>query len=438
MQKLGNDKMYAKEKKKADKKIFQWLRKNNQKDSKYFVFGVSDKTHYVINRLRKHNISVDYIIDNDSKKVNEYYSGIPVISFDNVVNLRKQYSERFVFFICSSFWREMNRQLKCANLPNIAISIINNQKNIILQKVVHVFQGKSAYKRIRKKYGKECHIFLCPYTGTGDIYLICSLLNQYVKINNIEDYVLVVVSNACRKVANLYNIAKVEKLKNTDMCSHLISYYMVEPDKCKIKVLNDSWGDIYTNQTQWIRGYKGNNFYEMFRKYVFDLPKDTLPEPPLLDNMSSEVQEFVSKNNLRKGKTIIISPYATTLADLPGTFWEKLVVRLIKLGYMVCTNIGSEYETAVENTTPIFFPLSIAPQVVEYAGYFVGVRSGLCDVISSSQAKKIILYGHTNWFYNCRAYEYFSLNKMKLCNDAVEIEFSGVSDSLVEEIIKNF
>ena len=38
------------------------------------------------------------------------------------------------------------------------------------------------------------------------------------------------------------------------------------------------------------------------------------------------------------------------------------------------------------------FPLEIANSVVEYAGYFIGLRSGLCDVISNSKSKKIIIY----------------------------------------------
>ena len=57
------------------------------------------------------------------------------------------------------------------------------------------------------------------------------------------------------------------------------------------------------------------------------------------------------------------------------------------------------------------------------AGIFIWVRSGLCDVASGADAKKIILYDAGDRFYNSSAFEYFSLNHMGLCSDAIEIEY---------------
>ena len=36
----------------------------------------------------------------------------------------------------------------------------------------------------------------------------------------------------------------------------------------------------------------------------------------------------------------------------------------------------------------VFFPLGAGNRVLNTAGYFIGVRSGLCDIISSSACKK--------------------------------------------------
>ena len=81
--------------------------------------------------------------------------------------------------------------------------------------------------------------------------------------------------------------------------------------------------------------------------------------------------------------------------------------------------------------------LNIAPQFVEKAGIFIGVRSGFCDVISASKAKKIILYDAENRFYNSSAFEYFSLNHMGLCRDAIEIEYRYLKlDETISKIIE--
>ena len=111
---------------------------------------------------------------------------------------------------------------------------------------------------------------------------------------------------------------------------------------------------------------------------------------------------------------------------------------LQKKGYSVCTNSCGKKEPAIAGTDAVFFPLNIAPQVVEAAGTFVGVRSGFCDVISRAKARKVILYDKNNWFYNCSAYKYFSLNDMGLCNDAVELEYEEDFQRLCTEIINLF
>ena len=86
----------------------------------------------------------------------------------------------------------------------------------------------------------------------------------------------------------------------------------------------------------------------------------------------------------------------------------------------------------------MFFPLDIAPHFIERAGCFIGVRSGFCDVISGSHAKKIVLYDKGNRFYMGSAYEYFNLDSMELCCDAVELEFDhndvhGVYSKILEQ-----
>ena len=164
-------------------------------------------------------------------------------------------------------------------------------------------------------------------------------------------------------------------------------------------------------------------FTQLFRDFVFELPSDAKPQHPVLKDMDNLLQKLFEKNGLTKGKTVVLAPFSNTLLDLPQDFWSDITKSLLEKGYSVCTNCGSDTELPIEGTTKIFVPLDQAPQFVNYAGYFVGVRSGFCDIISGSTAKKVILYYKKNRFYHASAYEYFNLKGMELCGDALELEF---------------
>ncbi len=389
------------------------------KDQHVFVFGAGDYSREIIGYLMKKGISIDCILDNDIRKQNSFCRGIKIVSPDVC---RKKDNEKSRYVICSFFWREMYAQLAEFGIPedHIIVIVLDSFGESFNENLSYVRKGRKIYKEIKKKY-KDSRIFLCPYTGTGDIYLIGTFLEAYLKKNQITDYVLVVVSNACARVASVFSVQKIYRIDGPEECRCLVKYYMVFPEKCDMKVLNDSWGDIYTNPVQWIRGLHGMDFATMFRKFVFDLEEGERPVHPVFKDASARIKELEEKYALKKGRTVILAPYATTLTDMPNSFWEAIATKLRADGWEVCTNCGQDEESVIAGTKDVFFPLDIAPQFIAWAGMFIGVRSGLCDVISGADAKKIILYDNANYFFASPAYEYFSLRKIGLSDEAVEI-----------------
>ena len=420
--------MYAAELEKVTKKIHKLIKKGKFKEKDICLFGVSDNTRQIIKILKENGYNPVYVIDNDLNKIGSYCAGI------QVTNAREFKGDSSIICLLYSFYHEeMKRQLiQCGMLERNVISLTLTERTVF-EAISDIQKGKKIHANLIKKYG-DVPIYLCPYTGTGDIYLIGTFWEEFIKKENIENYIFLVISGACKKVAELFGIKNIVCLKNQKDSAYLISYYAANSAHVDLKILNDAWAQIHDNQTEWFRGYKGWYYTELFRKFVFDLPDDSRPKHPVLQDKDKEVTELFEKNGLKKNKTVVLSPYSNTLSELPIDFWEKICECLIENGYTVCTNSSGASEPPIKGSVGVFFPLNIAPQFVNASGMFIGVRSGFCDIVSGCIAKKIILYDKVNRFYNCSAYEYFSLNKMGLCNDAIEIEYEHDSRAL-EKII---
>lgn len=425
--------MFDDELKRVKKKVGKLIQAGKLQNKNICLFGASDNSRQIVTILREYNLQANIIIDNDTKKQGSYFCGRKVVSFEDVSSVC---CEKNIFLIYSAFWREMYNQLINSSVKEKNIVLLFGKRKTLLEHIIDAYIGKRIFNKIRKEYN-SLPVFLCPYTGTGDVYLIGAFWKQYCEKYGIQDYVFIVISNACKKVAMLFDIKNIIVLKTKAEMKYLIDAHMLVPKEVPVKLLNDCWAQIHTNQIEWFRGYKGLYFTQVFRKFVFNLPDRIKPEHPEFKDVSDRVNKIFEEHNLIKYNTVILSPYSNTLSDLPKEFWCDLADNLKKRGFVVCTNSCGKSEPAIDGTIPVFFPLDIAPQFMENAGYFIGVRSGFCDVVSGAKAKKVILYDKNNRFYMSSAFEYFNLKEMELCDDAVEIEFYADNfDMIISDVLK--
>ena len=101
-------------------------------------------------------------------------------------------------------------------------------------------------------------------------------------------------------------------------------------------------------------------------------------------------------DRIRDGKAVIFSPYAKSVTSFPEAVWEQIVACCTDRGYQCFTNVAGE-EKPLPGTEAISPRIAEMKSVVERAGTFVGIRSGLCDVIRSVNARKIALYPDYNY-----------------------------------------
>jgi hypothetical protein len=149
------------------------------------------------------------------------------------------------------------------------------------------------------------------------------------------------------------------------------------------------------------------------------------------------VLELFEQQGLAPGRTVVLSPYANTLFHVPDqAFWAGVAARCAERGLSVCTNCAPN-EEPIAGTIAARFPLLLAPDFIETAGYLVGVRSGFCDVVSGAGARKVVLYDKDGRFYKSSFREYFSLEAMGLGRNLVELEYSpGDQDDLVNHVMR--
>jgi hypothetical protein len=391
------------------------------RNKKIVLFGASVFSKEVQIFLEKFGYTVSAIVDNDIRKVGKRFLGMTVNTPEEV--LLPYDEKKYILIYSPGFFREITAQLEGMgyrkNRQSFTLNFRVNDSLFMFGYIsMHKLMGLYWYRMITKGHPADCRIYIAPYTGTGDIYLIGLFFHTYIERHGITDYVFVVVTNACRKVAEMFDIKNIVVI-SSQTGNDMISLKLATGRYSNITVLNDGWmGD----PLQWFRGYNGLNFTKMFRYFVFGFDDSVAPVlPPKKDN-SREIDALFDKHGLIKGKTVVISPYSSTLFDLPEGALEAIVNHCKKQGFIPVTNCAGD-EKPVANTEAVFFPLNIAADFMDAAGYFVGVRSGLCDIISSSTCKKVIIYDKDGLFYKTTHFEYFSLKKMGLCDDALEIEY---------------
>lgn len=425
--------MYEKEYKRVCRKIKKLAEREKWDQTvRIVIFGVSENSKQIIAELRNQGLKIIAVIDNDEKKQGTFCSGILVSPPSFLFSEEK---EKLRIFVHSYFWQEITKQLKYMGFADSTICLIkrNKLRELAISRFGVVCSGLWVYRKLIKDISQR-PVFLCPYTGTGDIYLIGSFWKEYIERNNIQEYLFIVVSTACRKTAKIFKINPVVQITK-DQADWLVCANMFLPDVCRLTILNDGWGTIYTSPVQWLRGAKGLNFVDMFRYTVFSLTEDSIPQKPIIGGHEKEIMEYFKKNGLICGKTIILAPYATTLTEFSNDFWERLASDLKKIGFCVCTNSCGAEEPVIRDTIGVFFSLDIAPEFVNYAGGFIGVRSGFCDIISSCKVPKVVLYDKDSFFYEGKAIDYFSLNKLRFCDDAYEILYEDKNNAEVLKYI---
>lgn len=415
-------------------RLDQLLERNFFKNRYIAVFGANTPGDKMIKYLQDHGVTVNVILDNNILNSGKKMLGVPVCTPDKALN---EYKKNLLVFITSRHFNSMKKQLEdMGYIENVHIfKMLDMNTGVNLGTEEEKFRAnmeklKEAAELYKKLINKDWNplVFLCPLNAIGDLYLVSSYLKAYVLKENIKDYVMVVIGGACKKIAGLFSIQNVITITQQEM-DLLVLLCQFLGRESKMKILQPYW--LYYNILNSLEGYKNISFNDFIKYCIFDLPENTNHALPKKGESGKEMAGFFKDHKLKAGKTVILSPYANSLPSLPMEFWTKLAKKLKILGYDVCTNSAGPAEKVIPHTERVCFPLENLIRGVETAGFVIGLRSGFCDVISSANCKKIILYPDKACGF-VKAINFYGLKNMELTKDVIEMEYDW-NDPLYED-----
>ena len=314
-------------------------------------------------------------------------------------------------------------------LPDLAVI----PKDYYPEAMIREFEGgRCIYDSIRQKY-PDARIYLVPYPGTGDMVITGMYLWDRMQKDGVTSGVLVVSAKSCEYIFSLLNseanISGVVVLDGRKDAVKLLRFAkQVGYEKTNVFMINDAFDLIDIGK---LRGYKGLDFNTLFQKAVFS----TKPIRHEIGLITENADDIFNLNGIRKGRTVLLSPYTKSMSTLSMDFWERLARDLTSKGYDVITNTSSD-ELPVRGTRGLMIPYSKLIDFLNKAGTFIGIRSGLCDVAAGSAAKKVILYKTHFEANTSSSIGFFGLRSMGIGREPLyEMVLDDESEKIITEIM---
>lgn len=305
-----------------------------------------------------------------------------------------------------------------------------------------IIPGYLQFRSLIKRFGRDASIMRTAWHGTGDYYICGMYLYEYLRLNEINNYVFLVDNKGSEaKVTNLFPVydGHVVKTRSAKSLSRFSEFMGGGKPLCKSFECSDHMTFIGEN----LKGYRGMTMMDFYLHYGFGFREKPDACMPRYSQDSGGIRSRMLEQGLVPGKTVLLAPYSTcSKAYLPpSSFWEGIAVHLRKSGFAVATNCyGSELP--VKGTAPLAITYSEVVPFLNEAGGFIGIRSGLCDIISQSFCQKIVIHTEKSDFWpDGRSESFVGLCQTWGDEAVVEFTYCGDDRSLgckIEQIIQTW
>lgn len=355
-----------------------------------YLFGHSNATETLADLLLDRGFMARGILDNNSAKHGDNYKGIMVFPPEEI--LQGEQSEKLVC-IAARAYEAMVRQLRQLGYTGKIEKLVDYNsyaeyslaENTVIKKKERLRRGILRLNQIREKY-PGYFLILCPFSALGDVFFTMSYMPHFLAARYIENCVVCVSGGVCRQVVELFGAYPVEAYAQKDL-DELIQACIYTEDGNSYIAHQDRPYVVNLHKALYIKCISLETIYKCG---VFGLPPDTEPCRPC------HWEDYSNLDEIMAGGAVIFSPYAKSVTVFDEAFWQPIVTDFHERGYQCFTNVA-EGEKPLKGTAGISPRISQMRSVVERAGTFIGIRSGLCDVIRYAWCRKIALYPDYNY-----------------------------------------
>jgi hypothetical protein len=255
--------------------------------------------------------------------------------------------------------------------------------------------------------------FVSPY-GIGDLCIILSLLPEFRKIHKAKKIAIGITNEKHRDIFAVFpdSADRYEIIQKKDLIFCKSNRF--EPGNPVIIHPEH----IYPSSMQSLIGYKNITLVDIY-KILLNLPigcnmaKPVKPGKDLIADASQRFEEY----GLTISVPFCLHPmlFHTGIRFCPE-FWKELVEKLQEAGLKTAMMTNRHDLQTIEGVIQVDFPLKEAITMVSLCGFFIGNRSGFCDLVAGSPAMKIILYSTEIW-HSGKLIDSCSLKKMGMAGD---------------------
>ncbi len=400
------------------------------KDDEIAVFSATMTTRRVIEILQGYNIVA--VLDNDRIKEGSDYAGISVYMPE--VFLGDKRKENIKIIVPTRSYVEICEQLDGMGYKideQVYVSYTEYVPYNVKQIAGDFYRGQEIYEDIRRRLPLE-RLYFITFAGIGDTYLAGMYLADRMRYDGVNSGAVIFITETCRRVFSMLDhgagVSGEYVVGNNDEGMRLLLFMkQVGYDRLNVCNLTHSFDLI---DAGYLRGYKGLDFNTMVQMGSYHAP--TRKHGVRVNGR--DAGHLFREHGLKIGRTVLIAPHAKSARSITDESWATLAERLKDMGYEVCTNISGD-ERVIEGTIGISVPIEEICDFVEKAGTFIGIRSGLCDLLSKAKARKIILYFISDIWGTDYTFDFFGLKNMGLADsETKEIVIKG-EDTDLDKII---